>query len=488
MPSNPRGAVLAVLFLAGTVAAAPADIAAQEAAQETEAPEALSSGHDHGASLLPPAPPDGDPLFTGPTLYRDQLIAAVLSRNPGVNEARLAWRAAAERVPQVSALDDPMLAYGVAPLSIGSSDVQFGQSLSVRQRFPYPGKLRRMGDAARHEAEAVAQGVEAVRLDLAAAASMLYDDYYLVHRALEINAEHRRLLETYQRVVTARYAAGEAPQQGPIRAEVEVAHLVHQEMVLGTERAIAAARINALLHREPAAHLPPPVEELPLPALPSLDGTDLTAAAVAARPELARLESERAARETTVELEELARYPDFEAMAEYSSMWRETEHRWMVGVGVNLPIWRDRIEAGVAEAKAELARLESERARLVDEIGAEARVAWLRLQEAHHVLEIYQSRLVPAAADLVRAALSGFGTGQVSFLDLIDAERNQRSVELAYEETLADLYRRGAELDRGLGRLAGAWIPSGTRRAEVPAGSGDAAERAGTAVGEGDEP
>jgi outer membrane protein, heavy metal efflux system len=479
MPSKPRGAVLAALFLAGTVAAAPTDIAAQQAERpdevpSAEAPDPQTFGHDHGVSLTPPAPPDADPLFTGPTLYRDQLIAAVLARNPGVAEARLAWRVAAERVPQASSLDDPMLAYGVAPLSIGSNDVHFGQSLEVRQRIPYPGRLRRMGEAARFEADAVAQEVEAVRLELAAAASMLYDDYYLVHRALEINAEHRRLLESYQRVVTARYAAGQAPQQAPIRAEVEIAHLVHEEMVLGTEGEIAAARINALLHRQPAAWLPPPEEELPLPGLPGLEGADLTAAAVAARPELARLAAEKAARETTVELRELERYPDFEAMAQYNSMWRETEHRWMVGVGVNLPIQRDRIEAGVAEAEAELARLESERARLVDEIGAEARIAWLRLREAHHVLEIYQSRLVPAAADQVRAALSGFETGQVTFLDLIEAERNQRSVELRYQETLAGLYRRGAELDRALGRLAGAWIDAPPERAGTAGAEGDA--------------
>jgi outer membrane protein TolC len=467
MPSKPRGAVLAALFLAGTVAAAPTDIAAQSA-------DPQSFGHDHGVSLTPPDPQDGDPLFTGPTLYRDQLIAAVLARNPGVTEARLAWRAASERVLRASSLDDPMLAYGVAPLSIGSSDVHFGQSLEVRQRIPYPGRLRRMGDAARFEADAVAQEVEAVRLELAAAASMLYDDYYLVHRALEINAEHRRLLSSYQRVVTARYASGLAPQQAPIRAEVEVAHLVHQEMVLGTEREIAAARLNALLHRQPAAWLPPPVEELPLPGLPGLDGADLTAVAVAARPEITRLAAERAARETTVELRQMERYPDFEAMAQYSSMWRETEHRWMVGVGVNLPIRRDRIAAGVAEAEAELARLETERARLVDEIGAEARIAWLRLREAHHVLEIYESRLVPSAADEVRAAVSGFETGQVSFLDLIEAERNQRSVELAYESTLADLYRRGAELDRALGRLAGAWIDAPPERAGTAGAEGDA--------------
>ena len=57
--------------------------------------------------------------------------------------------------------------------------------------------------------------------------------------------------------------------------------------------------------------------------------------------------------------------------------------------------------------------------------------------------------------DQVDAARSGFETGRNSFLTLIDAERNLRNVELGYEEALANLGRRRAELDRALGRIPG---------------------------------
>lgn len=447
MPWRILGAALAVL----STAAAPLALNAQ---QPPPAP----------AALVAPGP---DGLFAGAErLEREALIGAVLAENPGLEAARMALAAARERVPQATSLDDPMLAYSFGPLSIASDDVRFGQVLEARQRFPYPGTLRLRGEAARAEADAVAEEIETVRLELATAASLLYDDYYLVHRALEINAEHVRLLEDFQRIATARYAAGEAPQQDPIQAEVELAHLVHREMVLETTREVLVARINALLHREPGAPLPPPVDRLPLPPLDALDPAGLEELAVAARPELTRLDAERAAREATVELRELARYPDFEAMASYNSMWMETGHQWMVGVGVNLPVWRGRIEAGVAEARAEVARVESERLRLADEVRAETRIAWTRLREHHHVLIIYESRLVPSARDQVRAALAAFETGQVSFLALIEAERNQRSVELEYEETLAGLHRRRAELDRALGRVPGE-APA-TRLQETP--------------------
>ncbi|HLE82909.1 MAG TPA: TolC family protein, partial [Thermoanaerobaculia bacterium] len=96
---------------------------------------------------------------------------------------------------------------------------------------------------------------------------------------------------------------------------------------------------------------------------------------------------------------------------------------------------------------------------------AEVAAAAARLRETQHILVLYHSRLIPAAHDQVRAALAGFETGQGSFLDLIEAERNQSTVELDYEETLADSYRRRAELARALGT----WPPP----TGAPADEGD---------------
>jgi outer membrane protein TolC len=470
MPSRPPGAALAAALALAAAALAPAGLTAQQPppVSSEPAPPAAPGQPAHGEGHAQAAPDDTW------RLERQALIDAVLAENPGLEAARMALAAARERVPQATSLDDPMLAYSFGPLSIASDEVPFGQAVEARQRFPYPGTLRLRGEAARAEADVAAEELETVRLELAIAASLLYDDYYLVHRALAINAEHVRLLGDFKRIATARYAAGEAPQQDPIQAEVELAHLVHREMVLGTTREVVTARLNALLHRPPGSPLPPPVERLPLAEHPVLEPDALEESALAARPELGRLTAERAAREAAVELRELARYPDFEAMASYNSMWMETGHQWMVGVAVNLPIWRDRIRAGVAEARAEADRVESERERLADEIRAETRIAWARLEESHHILEIYRSRLLPASRDQVRAALSGFETGQVSFLALIEAERNQRSVELEYEENLADLYRRRAELARALGRLpVGAEGISVAGGAEPPATEGD---------------
>src|SRR5262245_25661280 len=68
-----------------------------------------------------------DPFAGQAVLERGVLVDAVLARNPGIEAARWAWRAALARYPQETALEDPMLEYGLAPASLGSSRVDTGQ-------------------------------------------------------------------------------------------------------------------------------------------------------------------------------------------------------------------------------------------------------------------------------------------------------------------------------------------------------------------------
>ena len=405
------------------------------------------------AGFLLAQEPRPDPLDRLDRLDRETVIRAVVERNPTIEAARQTWKVAREREPQLSSLDDPVVSYSFAPLSIGAGEVRYGHVIGFAQRFPYSGKLDLRREIARAEAEAARHDFQAVRLQLATLASLLFDDYYFVVRANEINAEHIGLLEDFQRIATARYASGLAAQQDPLQAEVELARLLHRDVVLRTSQRIIVARLNALVHRPPDAILPLPPPELDAPALSAVDATAQAEQALVERPDLQARLAEIEAREVAVRLREKDFRPDFEVATAFNSMWRDSQYRWTVGVGVSIPLHRDRLHAASAEAAAALHQAENARAALEDTIRTEVYVAQERRLEAEHIVELYRSRLLPASSDQIRAARSGFETGQNSFLALIEAERNQRSVRLGYEEALTDFYRRGAELDRALGRI-----------------------------------
>jgi outer membrane protein TolC len=268
------------------------------------------------------------------------------------------------------------------------------------------------------------------------------------------------LLEDFRRSATSLYSAGLLSQQDPLQAEVELAHLEHSAVELTTQKRVVIARLNALLHRAPGAALPPPPRTLPVMATwePSVALSDETALgledlAVAVHPAVAAAAADIRAREADVRLAAYEAYPDFGVTTSYSSMWADDEHRWMVGFNLNLPIWRDRIDAVRSEARARVLEAEAKRRAIEDEVRSRARQIFEALREAHHVLTLYRSRLLPAARDQVRAAHAGVDTGTNSFLALIMAERNLRDVELGQEEAIATLDRRLAELARAVGRL-----------------------------------
>ena len=389
-------------------------------------------------------------IFAGP-LDASSLAAAVAEQNPSLEAARQAWRAASARVPRERALANPMVSYSLAPLSIGS-DVSFGQEIEVRQALPYPGKREARAALAEAEAGAAFEDYREALLELTARAGTLAADWYLVHRALEINEQHLRLLDGFREVAAARYAAGLAMQQDPLQAEVESAKLLQMGAELEAQRRVIAARINALLHRDPGAPLPPPAALADHPSPPE-DAAALEAEALAARPELAGRAAAIQAREAELRMAVLERRPDFEVMGSYSSMWTDPEHRWMAGVAVDLPLWRKRTEAARTEAEARLEQARGERNAAAAQIRAEVREAWEMLRESHHHLDIQRNRVLPATRDQIRAASAGFEAGG-SFLAVIEAERSLRDAELREHELLAESHRRQAMLDRLLGRGA----------------------------------
>jgi outer membrane protein TolC len=446
-PRSPRRRARAPLALLAALAAAAPGCAGPGLAARQRAQDAA-----WGRSA-PPADAAAEPFPGMPFLERAALVDEVLRRNPTLQAARWAWRAALERYPQETSLDDPMLGYGVAPRSFGSSEFSDAHKVELSQAFPFPGKLALRGEIALAEAEAAAHDYEAVRLRLATLASLVYDDYYLAARSLAINAEHLELVAELREVATARYEAGLAAQQDPIQAEVEHAHLVHRELELRTAERIAAAQIDALLHRPPDAPLPPPPPRLEPPSDEALERAEREARALAERPELRAADARVRSREAAVSLARREFLPDFALVAMYDGIWQERELRPFVGFEINVPLQLARRRAALREAEARLAEAQSEQAGMADEVRLELSNAADRLEEARHVVHLYRDRLLPAARDRVEAARAGFETGSNDFAALIEAQRALRDAQLGEEEAWVALSRRIAELESARGRL-----------------------------------
>lgn len=420
-----------------------------------------SAGHDP-APVQASRPPPGDAAagLKAPALDRQAYVRAVLQRNPTVESARQGWQAALARVRGSGAFEDPMLDLGVAPLSLASSKAPLGYEVAISQRLPWFGKRGLEAAAASAEADATKSDYEAMKRELALSAVVLYDQYFIAVRSLEINAHHVQLMRAMREAASAEYQVGRASAQDPLQAEAELAHMEHDAVLLAAQRDISVAQMNELLHRAPELPLPPPSAELPMPALPSAaQSARLESDALAHRSEIAAAHQRAQGADARVARAERESYPDLTVSTSYNSMWDMPEHRWMIGLGFNLPIQTGRRAASADEAAAMRAQFESEAARLTDAVRTQVFVALKQLQESEHVLGLFETRLLPVAREQIDAAEAGFTASQNPFTAIMSAEKNLRSVELDYQMARAECDRHRAELDRALGRMPGLDVP-----------------------------
>lgn len=395
--------------------------------------------------------------FTLQTLVREVLV-----RHPTAAAAQASVEAAGARTRASGTLMDPMISYSMAPLSIGSHH-PYGQTIRLSQRLPFFGKRGAEKNAARAEETMREAERLTVHEQLALTAASRFADLYALHHALEIHREHRALLEELRQSAEARYRSGLAPQHAVLEAEMALAELDAEELEHEGMRAAMVAELNALLRRPPEAPLPPPVVQVELgkatAVAPSKQAHEHATTHYESkvspeqRPELLAMRAEEEM--ATAELDRARResYPDFELMGEYSSMWAEPTHQFMIGIGIEIPLQLGRRSAMRDEASAMLSRARHQRTQMEEEIRAERAAAGAQLAAALARARVQEQRLVPLSTSRVAATRAAFLTGQASLSDLLEAERAQREAEIAFHASLAEVVRRQAALRRAEGTL-----------------------------------
>ncbi len=384
-------------------------------------------------------------------LSADRLAAAVLANNPNVAMMESSWRAVQSKLEQVSALEDPMLTYTVAPLTIGAADVDLGFGVELSQKVPWPGKRRLRGDAAAQEADAAEAYTAALRLKLTAAAKGLFAGWYEAHEAIDINRLDRELLEDVHTITETRYGTGTATRRDALRAQVESSLAARRGIQLEAARRRIAARINTLLNRAPDTPLPPP-EKLP-DTLDLPDAAALQAAARSRRPEIRALSATLHASELRTDLARRESYPDLNLIAGYDSLWERDELRFTVGVGVNLPLNQGKRRAARDEARAASARARWELSDRIAAIAGEVQIAYEGYRENRDALALFHEQLLPLAEDALAAAKADYEAGGGDFLALIDAEKALIATRLEASKSVAGMHRWVAELEGAAGGL-----------------------------------
>ena len=394
-----------------------------------------------------------DPFLGQAELPVEQLVAAVQARNPSLQAASAAWRAAAERYPQAVSLDDPMFTYMITPTSgLGTMDGG-GWMVQASQKVPWAGKRALRGSAATSEAEAMKGDIGDARLRLSEAARRAFYDYYLAWRQMDVNTSTRGLLKQFREIATSKYQVGQATEQDVLQADVELGSLESRRTELTRDEQVAVARINTLLHREANHPLPPPPAKVAIAgSLPAAEA--LQEAATHCRPDLYALQARIRTEQANLALANKEYYPDVNLVAKYDAFMPDNM-RPEVGMDINIPIRYARRSAAVCEAENRIAQRSAEYQDRLDEVRYEVQSGLDRATQSGRVVHLYEEKILPAAQRSLDSALANYTSGKLDFLRLLDTERQLFTQREMYYQSIAEYHQRLAELERAVGQPVG---------------------------------
>ena len=389
-------------------------------------------------------------------------VAAALERNPTVLEARARYRAARQRVPQVTALPDPVLNFTQGLRSVETRVGPQLNSVTLSQAFPWFGTLELRGRVALLEATALRHLYGAARRDVAAQVEEAFYDLGYVDAALGLAREERSLLEHYETLATTRYATGQGLQQAVIRLQAEIARAVNREHQLDRQRATLAARINYLCDRAAAAPVPA-VPALARPAV-EVDRESLHQLGDRNRQELLAASSLVEGSERAVELAEKNRRPSFTASVGVTNVGRRGDAAGLllppsddgrnavtVSLGLSLPLWGAKHRAGIEQAADVLEARLHQRAAARSAMEMAVEEALIRLETLDRQLDLLDTVLIPQTEEALRATETAYETGQLGVLDLLDGERTLIDIRSLRVRYVSDYLIALTALERAIG-------------------------------------
>jgi outer membrane protein TolC len=369
-------------------------------------------------------------LLTGAAAEEAPLsLAAVLSA-ARENRAELAASRAraeafAERPVLAAALDDPMIFpsidhYPSREMDEMESFGRYAWSLTFEQRFPLSRVRSQRARVATAEAASAKAAVDSSSFDVMLEAQEAF--FMLRERRLMQVVLERQLALARELVAgaAARYAGGSGLQADVLRAEVEAARIVAAQRALAAQLVAAEAMLNVSMGREAAAPIGEIDDRVLLPELPAV--AELQQAAADNRPELriGAAEIDRATAEVGV-MRSMYR-PMAMVRAGRASSMTEGEGA-MLMVGVSVPLWRNRLRAGVDEALAMERMARADLVAMQRMIEGEVAAAYADAQSTRALLQALDADVLPRARSGVDAALAAYAAGQGTLVLVVDASQ-----------------------------------------------------------------
>lgn len=394
----------------------------------------------------------------------EDFVQMGLSRSPRIQEAQFKIEALREQIPQVLALPDPMVTSTthLSPVQTAAGEQAFG--LGVNQKFTNYERRTTKAAMVSDEIAVAVLDMHSIELEIAEQIRRVCQQLLLIQKSILITEEDARSLQRIAELIEEQFSVKKSvTQQDVLNVQMEQATIANELTRMREKESSYNSRLARLMHLKPSTKLTLAAELVTEDH--QFDVNDLIAQA-SENPELKSQIARIQKNQKNIRLSELAGRPDFTVGLNWIatsssgiSPVANGDDAVLLGVGFNLPIYQDRIRAGVAEAQWNRRASESKLASLSDEIAEEVYVLVDKIENTKQMLGLLQGDIIPKANRTLELSISEYSTGKADFVQLIE---NWRSV-LRYKLSEANLQSQHNQALASLTRAVGHWNLSETK-------------------------
>lgn len=370
--------------------------------------------------------PDLAMLTTNSSLG-DFLRFAMLN-DPQAESTYYDWSASVENITVTRSRPDPQLTFQ-AYIENSLTSLMPGLTWS----FPGPGKLKARGRVAVAASESKYFAFESAVLQTAFNLKTAYYKLGLLEDQLRLNRETLSLLDHSERSTEAKRQTGQATLPDVLRVQSD------RDRVRNDLANLEDSRHSLLENFKAALGLTPDQPAPPVPTHFETDGQypdadELLRTALTDNPQLKAMAADVRAAEAGIAVAYKERVPDFNAGLQ-AEVYRPPFY-WPQ-VNMTLPIWRDKLAAELAQAKANEMAAKSRLTAAQIQLAVSFAEKSFAYRETSRNLALVEDELVPKAQQTVGIIRASYSAGTMDFSSLTDAERMLVALKLEAAEARA---------------------------------------------------
>ncbi len=359
--------------------------------------------------------------------HYQELEELALANNSDLKVDFQNWRATVAKVRVARSLPDPQISYTEFLEEVQTRVGPQRRKVSLMQMFPWFGTLDLRKDAALAKADAMAKKIESRGLSIIEALQVSVADLILLDKKISINREHLQILSSLEVSRRGSVSAGRAHLSNVLRIQVEIEVLKDQIKTLVSLRQPLAQKLERVIGTRLQKALPITWPSTPI----ALSHEDMERLFQKSHPAWLANQHALSAADAELNLAKKKNKPDIGL----GFSWIDTGPAAMpntagsgsdplaVTISMNIPLWRGKINSEIESRLHQRTAVEGQFQTLLQDYRVRIKEALFRKEDSERKIILYRDQLLPKALDAYEASKKGHASSQVSFQNVLDAER-----------------------------------------------------------------